>query len=138
MGNHTKQSAVMVVMMPTDVVRPASVFDDFAAVAGTWVSKGLFFVLAVALVLTCAVSLVFERDVENWPRLLTTATTIVTFVLVALLHNAHSRATYAMQVRLNALANALSVVKGETDSALCCRGEERFVGGGLVRDGRSA
>lgn len=114
--------------MPTDVVRPASVFDDFAAVAGTLVSKGLFFVLAAALMLTGVVSLVFARDVENWPRLLTTATTIVTFVLVALLHNTHSRATYAMQVKLNALADALSVVKGEpgTDSALCCRGEERF------------
>ncbi len=139
-GNHTKQSVMRVVMIPTEVVRPASVFDDVAAAAGTVVSKGLFFVLIVGLVLTAGVSLLFGRDVDGWPRLLTTATTIVTFVLVALLHNMHSRATYAMQVKLNALAQALSDVKVElsAEAAVSCRGEQRCGVHGFAHSDRPA
>lgn len=47
-------------------------------------------------------------NIDTWHLIINTATTIVTFLLVALLQNTQKRADDALQQKLNALADALA------------------------------
>ena len=47
-------------------------------------------------------------DVDTWQLILNTITTIVTFLLVALLQNTQKRADEAVQHKLNAVADGLA------------------------------
>jgi low affinity Fe/Cu permease len=49
-------------------------------------------------------------DSDSWQILINTATTIVTFLLVALLNNSEGRADQATQHKLNAIAAGLAHV----------------------------
>jgi low affinity Fe/Cu permease len=50
---------------------------------------------------------------DTWQLVISTVTTIITFLLVALLQNTQSRADKAVQQKLNALADALWDLMGE-------------------------
>jgi low affinity Fe/Cu permease len=58
-------------------------------------------------VLIWAPTIVFF-DIDTWQLIINTATTIVTFLLVALLQNTQTRADAAVQHKLNAIADGLS------------------------------
>lgn len=47
-------------------------------------------------------------DVDTWQLIINTITTIVTFLLVALLQNTQKRADEAVQHKLNAVADGLA------------------------------
>lgn len=79
----------------------------------TWVStmvvaKAWFFALCVLMVLLWAPSIVLIGNIDTWQLIINTATTIVTFLLVALLQNTQSRADKALQQKLNAIAEGLA------------------------------
>jgi hypothetical protein len=94
--------------MPTDVRSDLSHFDRFATAAEGFVSRAWFFALCVLLVLLWAPSYLVFGDVDTWQLVINTATTIVTFLLVALLQNTQSRANDAVQQKLNAIADGLA------------------------------
>jgi low affinity Fe/Cu permease len=48
------------------------------------------------------------HNVDTWQLIINTATTIVTFLMVALLQNAQTRADQATQDKLNAIADGLA------------------------------
>jgi len=52
-------------------------------------------------------------SVDTWQLVINTVTTIITFLLVALLQNTQSRADQAVQQKLNALADGLWDLMGE-------------------------
>lgn len=56
------------------------------------------------------------RDVDTWQLVINTATTIVTFLMVALLQNAQTRADQAVQHKLNAIADALADLMQHTST----------------------
>ena len=82
-------------------------FDRFASAVADRVSHAWFFVLCVLLVVVWAPTVVF-LDIETWQLIINTATTIVTFLLVALLQNTQTRSEEAIQQKLNAIADALA------------------------------
>jgi low affinity Fe/Cu permease len=94
--------------MPTDVSSDLGLFDRFAAKASTLVGRAPFFAGCVALVLLWAPSILVIRDIDAWQLVINTTTTIVTFLLVALLQNSQHRSDLAVQHKLNALAEALA------------------------------
>lgn len=98
--------------MPSDVPGDISMFDRFATAAAGFVSKAWFFLLCVLLVLLWAPSYFLLPDVDTWQLIINTATTIVTFLLVALLQNTQRRADEAVQHKLNAIADGLSDLMG--------------------------
>ncbi|WP_091381081.1 low affinity iron permease family protein [Actinokineospora alba] len=98
--------------MPSDVDGDISMFDRFATTAAGFVSKAWFFMLCVLLVLLWAPSYFLLPDVDTWQLIINTATTIVTFLLVALLQNTQRRADDAVQHKLNAIADGLSDLMG--------------------------
>jgi hypothetical protein len=94
--------------MPTGVSGNLSLFDRFATAADGFVSGAWFFSFCLLLVVVWVPSFVVFRDVNTWQLIINTLTTIVTFLLVALLQNTQRRADAAVQHKLNAIADGLA------------------------------
>jgi low affinity Fe/Cu permease len=62
----------------------------------------------VVLVVVWAPSYFLFGDLNTWQLIINTLTTIVTFLLVALLQNTQTRANNAVQHKLNAIADGLA------------------------------
>ncbi len=95
-------------LRPTDVDEHLSWFDRLSTVIADTVARAWFFGLCVLLVLVWAPSYFLLRNVDTWQLIINTATTIVTFLLVALLQNTQKRDNNALQRKLNAIADALA------------------------------
>jgi low affinity Fe/Cu permease len=85
-----------------------SFFDRFAEGASRFASRPWFFAGCLALILVWAPSVLVLPDVDTWQLIINTATTIVTFLMVALLQNSQRRADEATQHKLNAIADGLA------------------------------
>jgi low affinity Fe/Cu permease len=94
-------------MMPTDVDGRVGFFDRFAGHASDVASRAPFFAGCVLLILVWAPTVAL-LSFDTWQLLINTATTIVTFLLVALLQNSQTRNDQATQHKLNAIADALA------------------------------
>lgn len=102
--------------MPSSVGPDLSFFDRFADRSAHLVSRAPFFALSVLLVLAWLLEGVilvsqkgsFSAFTQGTYQLqINTLTTIITFLLVALLQNTESRTDEATQEKLNAIADAL-------------------------------
>jgi low affinity Fe/Cu permease len=83
-------------------------FDRFATRASQAVSRAAFFGFCVLLVVVWAPSIFIIHSISVWQLIINTITTIVTFLLVALLQNSQERSDKAVQQKLNAIADSLS------------------------------
>ncbi len=104
-------------VMPSDVSPEISRFDRFADSATRLVSRAYFFAFCVVLVVIWAPSFFLLRNVDTWQLIINTITTIITFLMVALLQNSQMRSDQAIQHKLNALARALSDLMGHIAEA---------------------
>src|ERR1041385_4941140 len=86
----------------------SSVFDRFAEAASEHVSHATFFLACLLLVVLWLPSYFIFRDLNTWQLVINTATTIVTFLLVALLQNSQRRSDQAIQTKLDALADGMA------------------------------
>jgi low affinity Fe/Cu permease len=93
--------------MPSDVTPKLGFFDRFATEVANWASRAWFFAACVLLIIVWAPTILFFK-VDTWQLIVNTATTIVTFLLVALLQNTQTRADQAVQHKLNAIADGLA------------------------------
>lgn len=66
-------------------------FDRFADRVAHWAAQPAFFVFCVLLIVLWAPSLALIGNVDTWQLIINTATTIITFLMVALLHNSQQR-----------------------------------------------
>lgn len=88
--------------------RHISVFDRFAARASDVVSGAVFFIGCAVLVLLWLPSYFIFGSVNTWQLIINTITTIITFLLVALLQNSQRRVEEAMNTKLDAIADGLA------------------------------
>jgi low affinity Fe/Cu permease len=93
---------------PSKIDGSLSAFDRLASAASKFVSRAWFFAACLVLVLLWAPSYFIFHSVDTWQLIINTATTIVTFLLVALLQNTQYRSNAALQHKLNAIADALA------------------------------
>jgi low affinity Fe/Cu permease len=102
--------------MPSSVSDHLDLFDRFATRVGRLVSRAPFFAAAVLIVVAWLVEGLVRMAIDG-PRAfldqsyqlqINTVTTVVTFLLVALLQNTQARDNEALQEKLNALAEGLS------------------------------
>jgi low affinity Fe/Cu permease len=96
------------VLMPSEVSERVGFFDRFAGHAAHVASRAVFFAFCVGLILIWAPSILIIRDIDTWQLIINTATTIITFLMVALLQNSQTRSDQAVQHKLNAIADGLS------------------------------
>jgi len=104
-------------LMPTDVSTRVGFFDRFAGRASSLASRAPFFAACVLLVLAWLVQgivvILLDGNLSSFLNAkyqleINTTTTIVTFLLVAVLQNSQTRNDQATQHKLNAIADALA------------------------------
>lgn len=83
-------------------------FDRLANAVSEVTARAWFFALCVLVVLLWAPSILAFHSVDTWQLVINTTTTIVTFLLVALLQNTQRRSDRAIQQKLNAIAEGLA------------------------------
>lgn len=81
-------------------------FDRFAAWAARGAAQPAFFTFCVVLVVVWFPTL-FLIDLNTSQLIVNTATTIITFLMVALLHNDQQRFEKATNLRLQAIVDAI-------------------------------
>ena len=106
------------VLMPTDVSGRVGVFDRFAGMASEVAGRAAFFCFCVLLIIVWAPSILLLRDLDTWQLIINTATTIITFLMVALLQNSQTRNDQAAHHKLNAIADGLSDLMVQLESGL--------------------
>jgi|SRR5476649_460477 low affinity Fe/Cu permease len=94
--------------MPSDVDNTVGWFDRFADASSRIVSRAWFFAFCLVLVVVWAPSIYLLHSVSLWQLIINTVTTIITFLLVALLQNTQERSNNAIQGKLNAIADSMS------------------------------
>jgi len=92
----------------TDGSSTNRLFDRFAEAASEFASHAAFFIGCVLLVLIWVPSYFVLGNLNTWQLVINTATTIVTFLLVALLQNAQRRSEDAVHHKLDALADGMA------------------------------
>ena len=106
------------VLMPSEVSERVGFFDRFAGWAAHVASRAAFFAFCVLLILVWAPSILLIRSVDTWQLIINTATTIITFLMVALLQNSQTRSDQALQHKLNAIADGLSDLMVQLEAGL--------------------
>ncbi len=109
-------------------------FDRVATAVANTVARAWFFLACTSMVLIWAPSFFFIRNVDTWQLIINTLTTIITFLLVALLQNTQYRADQAVQKKLNALVEAMADVMealSAQDPTMCSDVEELRKASGL-------
>jgi len=96
------------VLMPSEVSNRVGVFDRFAGISAKVVGRAAFFAFCVMLVVVWAPTIFLIRDIDTWQLIINTLTTIITFLMVALLQNSQTRSDQAIQHKLNSIADALA------------------------------
>lgn len=100
------------VILPSQVTDEVGWFDKFAERATSLVARAPFFACCVVMVLLWVPTL-FVLPVDSSQLIINTSTTIITFLMVALLENATKRSDQAVQHKLNAMAEALADILEE-------------------------
>ena len=103
------------IVMPSEVSEHVGAFDLFATWASKVASRAVFFTFCVLLVVNWLPTILVFRDVDTWQLIINTVTTIITFLMVALLQNSQTRSDQAIQHKLNAIADALSDMMDHLD-----------------------
>jgi low affinity Fe/Cu permease len=105
------------VLMPSEVSSRIGFFDRFAGLAARLASRAPFFAFCLLLVfiwLVQGVTLMVSKGNLNafldsqYQLEINTTTTIITFLMVALLQNSQTRTDQATQHKLNAIADGLA------------------------------
>jgi low affinity Fe/Cu permease len=104
--------------MPTEVSTRVGFFDRFAGMASLVAGRAAFFAFCVLLIVIWAPSILLLRDVDTWQLIINTATTIITFLMVALLQNSQTRNDQAVHHKLNAIADGLSDLMAQMEGRL--------------------
>jgi len=108
------------ILMPLDVSSRVGFFDRAAGWVARLTSRAPFFAFCVLLVGLWLLQGVAEIIGNGWSSFtsstyqleINTTTTIITFLLVALLQNSQTRNDNATQHKLNAIADGLAVLMG--------------------------
>jgi low affinity Fe/Cu permease len=111
------------VLMPSEVSQRVGFFDRFAGWASLIASRAYFFAFCVLLIVIWLPSYFLVDNFDTWQLIINTATTIITFLLVALLQNSQTRNDQAVQHKLNAISDGLAdimvhLTRKESDAKL--------------------
>ena len=99
--------------------QPVNRFDRFAEGVSQFVSKGWFFTAAVVVVLLWFPTLLLIPSVDTWQLVINTLTSVLAFLLIALLQNSERRYDEALHRKIDAIAAGLADVMERVD-----RGED--------------
>jgi low affinity Fe/Cu permease len=82
-------------------------FDDFADRASAFVSRPAFFTISLAAVAVWIPTIAVIRSVDTWQLVINTVTSVLAFLLVALLQNSERRSDHALHAKIDSLSEAV-------------------------------
>jgi low affinity Fe/Cu permease len=95
------------VLLPSQVDEHVGIFDKFAERAALFTSRAPYFVFCVALIVIWLPTILF-LDFDAWNFAINSSTTVITFLVVALIQNSQFRDNNAVQHKLNAVSDGLA------------------------------
>jgi low affinity Fe/Cu permease len=104
---------------PTQIGHERGRFDRFAEISASFVGRATFFTAAVVLVVLWIPLIAVFESIDTWQLVLNTATSVVAFLLIALLQNTERRGDRALHRKLDILAAALA-------ESMACQDDERL------------
>jgi low affinity Fe/Cu permease len=93
---------------PTPGPRGRTAFDRFAEHASDVVSGAAFFTTSLVLVLLWLPTILVFHTVDTWQLVINTVTSVLAFLLVALLQNSERRSDRAAREKLDVLSAAVA------------------------------
>jgi len=87
-----------------------NLFDRIASAVSRQVAHAWFFCLCVLMIVLWAPSIFFGLSLDTWQLIINTITTIITFLLVALLQNSSQQFENATNKKLDAQTRAIAVL----------------------------
>lgn len=100
------------------------VFDRIAERASMTASRAPFFAFCVLAVVMWAPSWFLLRDLDLWQLIINTFTTIVTFLMVALLQNSDARANRAAQFKIDTIAYGVRDLMDHVNHVMPCENDD--------------
>jgi low affinity Fe/Cu permease len=88
--------------------RPPNRFDRFAESVSRFASQGIFFTGAVVVVLLWMPTILFISSIDTWQLVINTLTSVLAFLLIALLQNSERRYDDALHHKVDAIATGLA------------------------------
>ena len=90
--------------------QPANRFDRFAEAISQFVSRGGFFVASVVIVVVWLPTILFISSIDTWQLVINTLTSVLAFLLIALLQNSERRYDDALHRKIDTIAAGLADV----------------------------
>ena len=87
---------------------PPDRFDRFAEAASRFVSRGAFFTAAVVVVVLWLPTILFISSIDTWQLVINTLTSVLAFLLIALLQNSERRYDDALHQKIDTIATGLA------------------------------
>jgi low affinity Fe/Cu permease len=94
---------------------PANRFDRFAETISHFVSKGAFFAVSLIVVVIWIPTLLLIPSIDTWQLVINTLTSVLAFLLIALLQNSERRYDEALHRKIDAIAAGLADVMERID-----------------------
>jgi low affinity Fe/Cu permease len=116
-ASKSDQSTPARLLKPSDVSSRVGFFDRFAGITAQMASRAPFFAFCLLLVIIWliqdAVRVISKKSFaafldDQYQLEINTTTTIITFLMVALLQNSQTRSDQALQHKLNAIAAGMA------------------------------
>jgi low affinity Fe/Cu permease len=104
-----------------------SAFDRFAEAASQFVSNGVFFTICLVVVVVWMPTLAIFSSVDTWQLVINTLTSVLAFLLIALLQNTERRYDEALHTKIDEIAEGLAELldkAGADDDGLQRQAEE--------------
>src|SRR4051794_11090227 len=95
---------------PSQIGERQTRFDRFAETASRFVSEAAFFTISAILVAIWIPTILIFDSVDTWQLVLNTITSVLAFLLIALLQNSERRYDRALHTKVDALATGLVVL----------------------------
>ena len=95
---------------PTQIADQRTRFDRFAEATSRFVSEAAFFAICLILVVVWVPTIAVFSSVDTWQLVLNTVTSVLAFLLIALLQNSARRYDRALHSKVDALAGAVAVM----------------------------
>jgi low affinity Fe/Cu permease len=104
---------------PSTIGQRRTWFDRVAEVTASFVSRAAFFAISPVVVLLWIPLIAVFESVDTWQLVINTATSVIAFLLIALLTNTERRGDRALHRKFDVLAVAVAeVLEHEDDERL--------------------
>jgi low affinity Fe/Cu permease len=100
---------------PTRIQERRTRFDRFAELSSAFVGRAAFFAAAVVIVILWMPLIAVFESVDTWQLVINTATSVIAFLLIALLTNTERRGDRALHRKLDVVAVALADLMDRQD-----------------------